>query len=168
MGDIDVRPARDADCEAMRALVNAEIRTGVAVWHETERTPAEMRDWVDRRRAPGRAVIVAERAGQVVGYGGYGPFRPHSGYALTAEHSLYVDADHRGHGIGGMLLGDLVRRAGAQDLHALIGGIEARNTASIALHRRHGFEETGRLPEVGRKFGHWLTLVFMQRTLTRP
>lgn len=166
MGGIDVREARDGDCEAMRAIVNAEIRTGVAVWHETERSPTDMRDWVDQRRAAGLAVVVAERDGRVVGYGGYGPFRPHSGYALTVEHSLYVDAAHRGHGIGGLLLGDLVRRAGAQGLHTMIGGIEAENTASIALHRRHGFEETGRLPEIGRKFGRWLTLVFMQRTFT--
>ncbi len=163
MTEAIIRAAGEADCEAMRAMLNAEIRTGVNVWQEAERTEAEMRDWLGQRRAAGMAVMVAEEGGIVVGYAGYGSFRPHSGYALTVEHSLYVDARHRGRGIGGRLLGDLVDRAAAQGLHAMIGGVEAGNAASLALHRRHGFEETGRLPEIGRKFERWLTLVLMQR-----
>jgi phosphinothricin acetyltransferase len=163
MNDTIIRPARAEDADAIRAILNAEIREGVNVWHETERSTAEMQDWLAQRPD---AAIVAERGGAVVGYGGYGPFRPHSGYVLSAEHSLYVDPAHRGRGIGALLLADLCRRAEGAGLHVLIGGVEAGNVASIALHRRFGFEETGRLPEVGRKFDRWLTLVFMQRTFT--
>ena len=166
MTGFDVRAAREDDCEAMRALLNAEIRGGVNVWHETERTAPEMRDWLTQRLGVGMAVTVAEERGRVIGYAGYGPFRPHSGYALSVEHSLYVDADRRGQGVGSSLLGDLVRRARAQGIHAMVGGVESENAASIALHIRHGFAETGRMPQVGRKFGRWLTLVFMQRNFT--
>ncbi len=166
MNAIAIRPAMPADTEAMRAILNEEIRTGVNVWHEIERTPDGMRDWLAERVEAGMAVTVAERAGAVIGYAGYGPFRPHSGYALTVEHSLYVHPGHRGQGIGTALLGDLCERAAAAKLHAMIGGIEAENAASIALHHRHGFAETGRLPEVGRKFDRWLTLIFMQRNFT--
>ncbi len=166
MTGIDLRDTRDEDCAAMCAIVNPEIRTGLSIWQETERTEADMQGWLDLRRAAGMAVIVAEREGAVVGYAGYGPFRPSSGYAHTIEHSLYVDAAHRGQGVGSQLLGELIRRAQAGNFHVMIGGAEAGNTASIALHHRHGFTETARLPEVGRKFDRWLTLVFMQRTLT--
>jgi len=31
-----------------------------------------------------------------------------------------------------------------------------------------GFSEVARMPEVGRKFGRWLDLVFMQRVLDTP
>jgi phosphinothricin acetyltransferase len=47
----------------------------------------------------------------------------------------------------------------------MIGGIAADNEASLRLHERLGFVETGRRPEVGRKFGRWLDLVFMQKVL---
>lgn len=47
----------------------------------------------------------------------------------------------------------------------MVGGIDADNAASIALHEALGFRETGRLPEVGAKFGRWLSLVFMQLVL---
>ncbi len=162
----DIRDARASDCEAMRALLNAEIRDGVAVWHETERSAEAMRAWLAERQEAGMAVLVAERGGRVIGYGGYGAFRPHSGYALTVEHSLYVAPAHRGEGVGGRLLSALLAHARARGMHAMIGGVEARNAASLALHARHGFVETGRLPEVGRKFGRWLTLVFVQHTFT--
>ncbi len=51
-------------------------------------------------------------------------------------------------------------------MHAIVAGIEAANVPSLALHREAGFEIVGRLPEVGRKFGRWLDLVFMQRCLS--
>jgi phosphinothricin acetyltransferase len=47
----------------------------------------------------------------------------------------------------------------------MIAGVAADNDASIRLHLRHGFVETGRMPEVGIKFGRWLDLVFLQKTL---
>ncbi|WP_346728822.1 GNAT family N-acetyltransferase [Paroceanicella profunda] len=56
--------------------------------------------------------------------------------------------------------------ARAQGLHALVGGVGSENTASLAFHRALGFTEVGRLPEVGRKFDRWLTLVLMQKLLT--
>ena len=48
----------------------------------------------------------------------------------------------------------------------MVAGIEAGNAASVMLHRRAGFEEAGLLREVGRKFGRWLDLLFMQKMLS--
>lgn len=52
--------------------------------------------------------------------------------------------------------------------HALIGGIDADNQASIALHKKHGFKHVGTLPEVGYKFGRWLNLAYYQLILPTP
>lgn len=60
----------------------------------------------------------------------------------------------------------MVDRAIALGKHVIVGGIESGNTVSLALHRREGFVETGRMPEVGRKFGRWLDLVFVQKILS--
>jgi phosphinothricin acetyltransferase len=64
-----------------------------------------------------------------------------------------------------MLLGALVDRAAAAGKHAMIAGIDADNAVSLRLHSAFGVVEMGRLAEVGRKFGRWLDLVFMQRLL---
>jgi phosphinothricin acetyltransferase len=62
----------------------------------------------------------------------------------------------------------LIETARQRDLHALVGGIDATNTASIALHQRLGFQHVGTLPQVGFKLGRWLDLAFYQLLLETP
>ena len=59
----------------------------------------------------------------------------------------------------------LIEAARASGLHVMVAAIEADNEVSIALHADLGFHETGRMPQVGAKFGRWLDLVLMQRRL---
>ncbi|MFI5044836.1 MAG: GNAT family N-acetyltransferase, partial [Acidimicrobiales bacterium] len=56
-------------------------------------------------------------------------------------------------------------RATSAGKHVMVGGIDADNAGSIRFHRRLGFVEVARMPEVGFKFGRWLDLVLVQRTL---
>jgi L-amino acid N-acyltransferase YncA len=159
-----ISEAAAADVPAIAAILNDAIATSTASWHEYPRSEAEMADWLAARQKE-YAVLAARDASGLVGYASYGAFRAGSGYRLSVEHSLYVRRDARGQGIGKALLAALIERARAQGLHAMIGGIDGDNTVSIALHRAFGFVETGRLPEAGRKFDRWLTLVFLQKNL---
>ena len=81
------------------------------------------------------------------------------------EDSVYVHAEHRGRGIGRVLLDELIRLGTAHGFHTVIGRIVGGHTASIALHRACGFEDVGTEREIGRKFGRWLDVVIMQRLL---
>ena len=99
------------------------------------------------------------------GFASFGDFRPWPGYALSVEHSVYMEEPARGRGIGSALLQRLIDEARARGKHTMIGGIDAENLASITLHAKFGFTEVGRLREVARKFGNWLDLIFMQRIL---
>ena len=166
MGDgISIEDAVPSDLPAIAAILNQAVRETTAVWYDAPRTTAQMETWFAERRAAGFPVLVARDKGRVLGYASYGPFRPHDGYARSVEHSIYVAPEVQGRGIGVRLLDALVARARTQGLHVMIGGLEAGNAASLALHARAGFVETARMPEVGAKFGRWLTLVFVQKVL---
>lgn len=160
-----IEAAAPADVPAIAAILNDAILNSVAAWREAPMTEAEMMAWFEGRDRD-YAVLVARGAdGAVLGYASYGAFRAYSGYRHTVEHSVYVRSDARGQGIGKALLVRLIERARAQGLHVMVGGLEANNAASLALHATQGFTETARMPEVGRKFDRWLTLVFVQKIL---
>ena len=161
----DIRDAIESDLPAILAITNEAIANTTAVWNNTPATLEARTAWMRDRQARGFPVLVATDGGKVLGFASFGDFRPFEGYLHTVEHSIYVAPEAQGRGVGKALLEALVGRARALGKHVIVGGIEAGNTASIALHARAGFVETGRLPEVGRKFGRWLDLVFMQLML---
>ena len=163
-GNFWIGEASAEDIPAITAILNHAAAHTTATWHEYPKTDAEMAEWFAARKRD-YAVLAARDTSGLLGYGSYGPFRAPSGYRLSAEHSIYVREAARGRGIGKALLAALIDRARGQGLHMLIGGVDSENTLSIALHKTFGFEETGRLPEIGRKFDRWLTLVFLQKRL---
>ncbi|MBU8537270.1 GNAT family N-acetyltransferase [Falsiroseomonas tokyonensis] len=157
--------ATEADLPAILALINQAIAETTAVWHLQPETLETRGAWFAARRAAGLPVLVARRGDTVLGFASYGPFRPFAGYDATVEHSVYVDPAAHRQGIGAALLAALEAQARAQGRHVMVGAVEAGNAGSIALHLRAGFVETGRMPEVGRKFGRWLDLVLLQKRL---
>ncbi|AQS86934.1 acetyltransferase [Neoasaia chiangmaiensis NBRC 101099] len=163
---VSLRDADEKDVPAILEIANDAIRTSDTIWTETLLTFEQRHAWLATRQAAGWPVVVAtDDEGSVLGFASYGPFRAFEGYALTVEHSVYVAFHARRQGIGGLLLDELLSRAEMAGLHVMIGAITASNVASIALHRRAGFETSSVLPELGRKFGRWLDLVFMYRLL---
>lgn len=161
----EVRDATEADLGCILEITNEAIAHTTAIWSLTPATLETRRAWFRERTARGFPILVAAQDGGVLGFGSFGDFRPWEGYLHTVEHSVYVQPEAQGRGIGTALLVALVARAGTLGKHAMVAGIEGNNAASLALHRRAGFEESGRLRQVGRKFDRWLDLVFMQKLL---
>lgn len=167
MPEVAIRDATEADLVRILEITNEAIEHTTASWSLEPTTLDERRAWFEARRERAFPILVAaDEHGHVLGFASYGEFRPREGYRHTVEHSVYVDARCRGHGIGTALLRVLIDRADAAGVHVIIGGIDADNAGSIRLHERFGFTVTGHLHEVGYKFGRWLDLVFMQRILT--
>ena len=162
---IEIGEATDADLPAILAINNQAVAETTASWNHAPGDLDSRKTWFAGMVARTDPVLVARREGEVVGYAYWGPFRPADGYLHTVENSVYVRADTRGQGVGRMLMLELIERARAKGLHAIVAGLGADNVGSYALHEKLGFIEFGRMPQVGAKFGRWLDLVLMQLTL---
>jgi L-amino acid N-acyltransferase YncA len=165
---VTIRASCDDDVEAMLAIYRHHISRGIdpALTHETE--PLQPDELKRRRRTMRKSRLphlVAERAGQVVGYAYAVLFRKRPAYRYTVKHSIYVHPDHLHAGIGRLLLPALIDACAAAGYRQMIGYIDAANKPSIGLHASCGFREVGYLPQVGYKFGHWTDAVMMQRSL---
>lgn len=165
MTQVQLRDAEAADLPTITEIHNHAVVHTTAIWNEDAVDVDDRAAWLADRTGRGYPVIVAVDDTGVVGYASYAQWRPHSGYRLTVEHSVYVRGDQRGRGIGTTLMTALIARARADGLHVMIGGIESGNNASIVLHERLGFVEVGRMPQVGAKFGRWLDLSMLQLVL---
>lgn len=160
-----IRPAEDADLPAIADIYNDAILNSTATFDTEPKSLEERRAWL-RGFAHPYTLIVAERAGEVLGWAGLRPFRPKPAYRYTAEDSVYVRPDAAGNGIGKLLLQRLLETSIENGFHAVIAGIALPNEASERLHASLGFERVGVEREVGFKFERWIDVLLMQRLLT--
>ncbi len=161
-----IRHATPEHLPGITAIYNDAVAHTTAIWNDKLVDVDNRRQWLEQRRAAGYPVLVAiDDAGGVAGYASFGDFRAFDGYRFTVEHSVYVHREQRRQGVARKLLVQLIEEARAIGKHVMVAAIEAENTPSIELHAALGFVQTGRMAEVGTKFGRWLDLVWMQRTL---
>ena len=160
------RVIRSANHEDLPAIVEIYNEGGVATTASYDIEPVTLEEraaWFERLRNQGHPVLVLEENGRVVGFASYGPFRDKAAYRHTVEHSVYVAEGSRSNGVGRMLLCALLDHARGRGVHVMLGVLDADNMASRAFHKSLGFIESVVLPEVGRKFGRWLDVVFVTR-----
>jgi L-amino acid N-acyltransferase len=160
-----IRDAIVTDLPSILAIYNAAVAETTAIWNDTQVDLENRRVWWADRLAKGYPVLVAADGTEVLGFASFGDWRAFDGYRGTVEHSVYIRKDAQGRGLGRDLMLELIKRARACGKHVMVAGIEAGNANSIRLHQSLGFVETGRMPEVGQKFGRWLDLVFLQLRL---
>jgi L-amino acid N-acyltransferase YncA len=162
-----LRTALPADADAIAAIYAPEVRCGTASFETEAPDAAEMAARLHRVLAAGWPWIVAEIDGATIGYAYAAQFRDRPAYARTCENSIYVAAGAHRRGVGAALLNYLCSAAAAVDFREMIAviGDGSGNIASRRLHAACGFHDAGLLRNVGFKFGRWLDVAYMQKTL---
>jgi phosphinothricin acetyltransferase len=161
-----IRPAVTSDAEALAAIYGHNVLHGFGTFEEVPPSASEM----DQRRLAvveqGLPWLVAEDAGQVVGYAYAAPFRPRAAYRYTVEDSIYLAPEAVGRGLGRALLSAVLQACEAIGLRQVVAVIgDSQNAASVGLHRALGFEPAGVGKSVGFKHGRWIDIVWMQKAL---
>jgi L-amino acid N-acyltransferase YncA len=134
------------DWPAVRDVWADGIATGTATL-DTETPSFEA---FDASRLPGHR-HVAEAAGTLLGWTACTRGSSRGAYAGVVDHSVYVAPGARGDGVGGLLLRALIGSTEADGIWTMRSGILPANTASLALHERHGFRVVGLQEKVGRR-----------------
>jgi L-amino acid N-acyltransferase YncA len=162
-----VKSAHQSDLEAIAEIYAHYVTEGTATF---ELTPPDHQEWARRFSAIVEAdlpFLVAEVDGRIAGYAYCGQWKSRPAYRHTVEDSVYLAPWAAGRGIGGLLLDELLVRctaAGVREMIAVVADTGA-HAASLALHRRRGFIDAGRLTKVGFKHGRWLDTILLQRSL---
>ena len=163
---ITLRPAAPEDARSFLAFWKAIVGEGGYVRSEEVDTPARVyrarfrRSWTDRE-----AQVVALDAGRVVGHV-YIQREAHPVTRHVATLGIAVSADRRGLGIGRALMAEAFRWAVSSGVEKIMLSVYPHNDAAIALYRRFGFVEEGRLVGHSRKSTGYEDEILMSAWLT--
>jgi L-amino acid N-acyltransferase YncA len=167
MSGVTFRPAINADAPALVDTYNHYIQTSTVTFDLDPWSAEDMAHKIHAVVNLRMPFIVAEREGEIVGYGYLSTWREKCAYETTMENTLYLRDSARGAGIGRLLLDELMRRGAEVGVREVIAVIA--NTAdaapSIRLHENAGFARVGEMDRVGRKFDEWIGVVMMQKSL---
>src|SRR5436190_1873501 len=158
------RTAMREDAAAIARIYNQGIEDRIATFETEPRTQQDIERTL-RDRGDRYPTVVVEHNGQVVAWAACGLYRARPCYDPIAEHSVYVDRDHRGIGAGRIALQALIKEAEHRGFLKLVSRIFPENQASRALHLKCGFREVGIYQRHGKLDGTWRDCVIVERLL---
>lgn len=132
---ISFRPAEDGDRRLLALLLAAVAEEGDGIAAEP---PVDVDSLATSWNVDGTLVTLSD--GVIVGEVNIDP-----SWMGFGEIGMMVAADWRGRGVGTSLLAAAVEWARAHGLHKLALSVFPHNDAAIALYRKFGFVEEGRL-----------------------
>ena len=164
MLEVCVRPAIRGDLPRLTEIYNHYIvHTPITFDIETY-TVEKRQSWFDQFGERGRhRLMVAEENGLVLGYAGTMRFRPKAAYDTTVELTIYCAQEAVGKGVGSRLYSALFEALKNEDINRYVAGYTLPNAASAALHEHFGFQPVGIFTQVGRKFGRYWDVAWMER-----
>ena len=163
---MSTRPATTADLPAIAEIYAHYVVNSVASFELEAPTDDEWQQRFAKVAAAGFPFLVVEREGKVAGYAYCLPWKSRPAYQGTVEDSIYLAPWATGQGAGSELLGALLEASRAADVREVIAVIaDSGDPSSIALHQKLGFEDAGRLRQVGHKHGRDIDTVLLQCSL---
>ena len=153
-----VRDLRPADWPAVRVI----FEQGIAGRNATFETEAPSWEAWDRSQLDGQRYVAVEQ-GRVVGWVAAHAVSSRPCYRGVVEHSVYVDDEFHGRGIGRALLERLFESTEAAGIWTIQTGVFPENVASLKLHKGCGFRVVGTQERLGKLDGVWRDVVVLER-----
>lgn len=162
---MEIREATREDAAAIAHIYNQGIEDRTATLETLLRTPEERAEWLSSRGPRHPVIVAVDGSGTVVGWGSLNPFNPRPAYDHVADFSVYVAREHRGRGVGDVLLGALEERARGLGYHKMVLAAFLTNAPGMRLYERHEFHTVGIYHEQGLLDGRWVDVLLMEKLL---
>jgi L-amino acid N-acyltransferase YncA len=159
-----IRLASSADLAAIVGIYNEAVKRRFATADLSPVAVDERIEWFRNHDPSMFPIYVFDDNGSVRGWCSLSAYRPgRMALIETAEISYYVRGDSQRQGIGSALVRHAIKEAPRLGKRILFGILLERNTASIGLMQKCGFELWGRLPDVAAFDGDFVSHLYYGR-----
>ena len=167
VGETAIRPVRIDDLSQIVEIYNYYVRNSVVTFDIEPLTLADWRDKHDYIAGLNMPFLVAiSPRGELLGFAYVAPWRQKAAYRRTVENSIYLRPAATGKRVGTRLLEALIAECKERGIKEIVAVISDKGAEpSIKLHEAFGFKSQGHLGKVGFKFGRWLGVVLLQKSL---
>ena len=169
--DLTIREVRPEDAGRLAEIYSYYVLNTAVSFEYQAPSATEFAERI-RKTLEKYPYLVCEKQGRVIGYAYAGAYSIREAYAWTATSSIYIDREFRRQGAGAELYRGLEERLRGQGIVNLLAGTayideedEYLSHDSCLFHRKQGFVQVARLEGVGKKFGRWYDLLWMQKKL---
>jgi phosphinothricin acetyltransferase len=159
---MDIRPMTAEDWPDVARIYGEGIATGFATF---EKNIPNFDDWDMVHIKTCR--LIASEGNEIMGWAALSPVSGRCVYGGVAEVSVYVGQNHRGKGIGKLLLQTLLENSEKEGFWTLQSGIFPENEGSIRIHTECGFRLIGKRERIGKLDGVWKDNLIFERRSTR-
>lgn len=162
---VHIRRARLSDAAAIADIYRHYVENTRISFEIDPPTEEEIGARIARLQGRYPWLVATDAQDALIGYAYASQFRERPAYRFAVETSIYLAPDAMGRGVGLALYTLLTEILTAQGFIHAIGALTLPNAASVALHLRSGFVETGVYRDVGYKLGEWSSVVLYQKSL---
>ncbi|KQU08214.1 GCN5 family acetyltransferase [Bacillus sp. Leaf13] len=159
-----IREAMEADIDSIKVIYNQGIEDRVATLETEMKDQTYMEEWFAKHIGRYK-VIVADQEGEIVGWASLNPYNSRDAYKGVADLSVYISRDHRGKGVGGLLLQSIEKFAEENDFNKIVLFTFPFNQMGQGLYKKRGYREVGVFKNQGILDGEFVDVMAMEKLL---
>ncbi|WP_057912623.1 arsinothricin resistance N-acetyltransferase ArsN1 family A [Peribacillus muralis] len=159
-----IREAMEADIDSIKEIYNQGIEDRVATLETEMKDQTYMEEWFANHIGRYK-VIVADQEGEIVGWASLNQYNSRDAYKGVADLSVYTSRDHRGKGIGGLLLQSIEKLAKENDFNKIVLFTFPFNQIGQGLYKKRGYREVGVFKNQGILDGEFVDVMAMEKLL---
>ncbi|MGE7604024.1 arsinothricin resistance N-acetyltransferase ArsN1 family A [Peribacillus sp. NPDC097675] len=159
-----IREAIETDLDSVKNIYNQGIEDRVATLETEMKDQTYMKEWFANHIGRYK-VIVAEEEGEIVGWSSLNQYSHRSAYKGIADLSVYISRNHRGKGIGGLLLDSIEKLAEENDFHKIVLFTFPFNQMGQGLYKKKGYRKVGVFKNQGILDGEYVDVMAMEKLM---
>lgn len=161
-----IREGKIDDLESIMKIYNQGIEDRIATLEYETKDLSYMKNWFDQHKDRYK-IIIAEQEGQVLGWSSINQYSSRCAYAGVGDLSIYIARNHRGKGVGSLLLKEIEKVAIENGFYKIVLFTFPFNNLGQALYRKNGFREVGIFKNQGILDGRFVDVMAMEKMIVQ-